>query len=97
MIWLIKFCLSHKTACKFTQNLRTDYFHKPIHRNKIQIFNQANKCILRSNKIKVVKTIEADRNIIGRLLAISTRNGRLADFERAMKYSLAQIPLIIWN
>ena len=29
-----------------------DYFHKPINRNKTQLFNQANKWILRTNKSK---------------------------------------------
>ena len=33
----------------------------------------------------------------GRLLAISIGNGKLVDFERAMKYSLAPIPLSIRN
>ena len=40
-------------------------FHKPITRNKTQLFHQANKYILLSNKNKVVKTIEVNRNIIG--------------------------------
>ena len=56
------------------------------------MFNQANKRILLRNTKKVVKTIEINRNIIGRLLAISIRNGKLVDFERAMKYGLTPIP-----
>ena len=63
----------------------------------MQLFNQANKHILRSNTNKVVKTIKINCNIIGRFLAISIRNRKLVDFERAMKYSLAPIPLSICN
>ena len=74
-----------------------DDFHKPINRNKTQLFNQANKCILRSNNSKAVKTIKANCNVIGRLLAISIGNGKLAHFETAMEYSLAPIPLSICN
>ena len=37
------------------------------------------------------------RNIIGRLLAISIHNGKCVDFERAMKYCLAPVPLYICN
>ena len=74
-----------------------DNFHKPIIRNKTKSFNQANKCILLSNKNKVVKIIEVNQNIAERLLAISIRNGKLVDFERAMKYCLAPITLSICN
>ena len=47
------------------------------------------------NTNKIAKTIEINRNTVGRLLAI--RNGKLVDLEGAMKYSLALIPLSICN
>ena len=68
-----------------------------INRKKMQLFNQANKRILRSNTNKVVKIIKINCKIIGRFLAISIRNRKLIDFERATKYSLAPIPLSICN
>ena len=74
-----------------------DDFSKTNNRNEAKLFNQSNKCILGSNKTKVVKTIEVNRNIIGRLIVIRIDNGKLLGSERAIKYSLAPSRLSICN
>ena len=48
----------------------------------------------RSGKLKAV---EINRNIIGKLLALSARSERLIDFQKALSYPLCSVPLSLAN
>ena len=50
--------------------------------------------ITKSNKSK---TMEVNRDILGKLLSISIRKGRVVDFEKALEYPLSTVPLNIPN
>ena len=67
-------------------------FHNPIRRKKILLFGQNNKraTIAKNNKSK---TIEVNRDILAKLLSISVHKERMIDFEIALQYPLATVPL----
>ena len=71
-------------------------FQTPIQRKKILLFGECKKhtTITKSNKSK---TMEVNRDILGKLLSISIRKGRIVDFEKASEYSLSTVPLNISN
>ena len=71
-------------------------FHTPIQRKKILLFGECKKgtTITKSNKSK---TMEVNRDILGKLLSISIRKGRVVDFEKALEYLLSTVPLNIFN
>ena len=65
-------------------------FHDPITRNKIPTF-QAPKVKLSTNK--ATKVIDANRNIIGKLITLTAKTLRPIDFEEAFCYPLYGVPL----
>ena len=63
-----------------------------LHRLKIQLFSHTGK------KVEVVingkaKTIEANGNVISRLLALSSKLNRKIDMQAALKFPLSAVPL----
>ena len=70
--------------------------HNPIKREKIQLFKNTGKTVVvKSENKKLV--VEVNRNILGKLLAFSTKTGRQIDFERALTYPLSPMPLSLAN
>ena len=70
--------------------------HDPRKREKIQLFKNTGKTVVvKSENKKLV--FEVNRNILGKLLAFSTKTGRQIDFERALTYPLSPIPLSLAN
>ncbi len=58
-------------------------FHEPIKRQKLVLFdNSLKKTTIKRNN--VVKTIKINRNILGKLLVISTKRERAINFELAL-------------
>ena len=70
----------------------TKPFHDPIRRNKIPTF-QPPKVKLSTSR--VTKVIDANRNIIGRLLSISAKMKLPIDFSKALTYPLYGVPLCL--
>lgn len=69
---------------------KTKLFHDPLPRNKIPTFLSNPITIKKDNKIKIV---EANRNILGKLLSLSTKHERPIDLEAVMAYPLYPVPL----
>ena len=65
-------------------------FHDPIPRNKIPTFQTP---LMKISSSKKTNVIEANRNIIAKLLSISTKYKRPIDFEDALRYPLFSVPL----
>ena len=66
-------------------------FHDPIKRNHTKGFNLKNKKTRMKNK----KSVDVNRDILARLLYISTKKGKTIDFEKALRYPLSEVPLSI--
>eukprot|EP00794_Sanderia_malayensis_P002284 gene2284-2627_t len=67
-------------------------FHEPIKRQKSFLFSNCGKKI----EIKVngkSKVVEANRDVLGKLLAASTKHERTIDFKKALEYPLTSVPL----
>ena len=71
-------------------------FHDPIPRKKVTLFSQLSKSV-KLQKGDSTKTVEVNRNIIGKLLSISANASKPINFETALQYSLSPIPLSIAN
>ena len=69
-------------------------FYAPIPRVKVPSFN-LNKVKVVTNK--EVKVIEANRNILGRLLSLSTKHNRVIGLESVLTYPLYPVPLSLAN
>ena len=65
-------------------------FHDPISRNKIPTFQSPK---IKVSSCKGTKVIDANRNIIGKLLAISAKFQKPIDFANVLKYPLFAVPL----
>ena len=69
-------------------------FHRPIKRKKVPSFKSSkNKITLK--KDNKVRELDANKNIIGKLLSLSIKANRLISFEEALKYSLYTVPLCL--
>ena len=71
-------------------------FHDPIKKTKITVFKDMMKLTKVSNNGKPA-VIEANRNILGKLLAISAKHEHSIDFEIALSYPLTATPLSLSN
>ena len=71
-------------------------FHDPISRNKFKLFKDIGKK-LSITKINTTKVIEANRNVLGTLLACTAKYEKPLDFEKVLSYPLAPVPLSIAN
>ena len=64
-------------------------------KNKVTLFSQvSSKSISKNGKIM---TIEVNRNIIGKLLALSAKTGKYKDFEAALTFPLTPTPISLAN
>ena len=71
--------------------LSTDIsYHDVIRRNKVSMFH-TKKGIFK--KGKTIKVINANRDIIGMLLILSTKHNKPIDLEGAVTYPLFSLPL----
>ena len=70
-------------------------FHDPIKKTKLTLFSNASSTKIKKNG--KVTSIEVNRNIIGKLLAMSLKTGKQIDFEAALSFPLTQIPLSLAN
>ena len=70
-------------------------FQDPIRRNRLRLFKDSSKKIM-SKKDNTVKTIEANRTILGTLLACSFKLQKIVDFEKAC-FPLSPAPLSLAN
>ena len=71
----------------------SESFHEPIHRCKISTFKvMANKTTTSNNK-----SIEVNRDILGRLLSISLKESKTTDFVKALHCPLCEVPLSLAN
>ena len=68
-------------------------FNDPIPRVKVPNFHQTQVKIPKANK--QLKVVEANRNIIGRLLSLSTKSSQPINLEAALTYLLFPVPLQI--
>ena len=75
---------------------QTKCFHAPISRTNIKGFKH-NKMKVKLTKSKVCKSLEINRDILGKLLALSSKSGKPIDFEKALEYPLSPIPLSLCN
>ena len=68
-------------------------FHEPIKRNPKLGFKSLNKKTVLKNK----KSVEANRDMLAKLLAICIKQERKTDFQKALTYPLAEVPLALCN
>ena len=68
-------------------------FHDAIKRERILNFNSAVKKTVTKSKQRV----DVNRDILGKLLSVSVKQGRTVDFEKALKYPLGEVPLSLCN
>ena len=71
-------------------------FHDPIKKTKITMFKDMTKSTKMANNGKSA-VIDANRNILGKLLAISAKHEKRIDFEVALSYTLSTTPLSLPN
>ena len=71
-------------------------FHSPIKRVNLKLFKSTSRRVTAKSSTKA-KCIEANRNILGALLAISGKNERVVDFDVALRYPLCPVPLSLAN
>ena len=96
------FVLSQKRGkeCKKVENERFDNnhksFHEPIKRLKLKTWKSSETKIMVSKNEKNA-SIEINRNIIGKLLALSAKTDKVIDFKKALELSLAPVPLSLAN
>ena len=87
---------AYESFCKFRIDSKEIDFHAPISRLNLKLFKHTgNKVTIKSSTKS--KCIEANRNVLGTLLAISCRNERAIDFETALKFPLCSVPLSLAN
>ena len=69
-------------------------FNNPIKRNinKTKLTSKKETKLCRGNKIK---SVEINRNILGKLVSYSAISGKVVDYSAALKYPLSPIPLSI--
>ena len=70
-------------------------FNDPIPRVKVPNFHQTQVKIPKANK--QLKVVEANRNIIGHLLSLSTKSSQPINLEAALTYPLFPVPLSLAN
>ena len=85
-----------KTFTKEYISSNVKSFHDPIRRNKITLFKQTSKSVTVSRNGKT-SIVEVNRNIIGKLLAISAKRSKAVDFEVSLCYPLTSTPLSLSN
>ena len=78
---------------KFVKTQINESFNEPIHQCKISTFKVMAKKTTTSNK----KSIEVNRDILGRLLSISLKESKTIDFVKALHYPLCEAPLRLVN
>lgn len=71
-------------------------FHEPITRNKVHLFSSTNKQVELKGGTRT-KTVEANRDMLGKILALSAKTGRVVNFECALEYPLCAAPLSLAN
>ena len=71
-------------------------FHSPIPRKKLQLFKSSSINIQKPTESKI-KTVSLNRNMIGKLLSLSTTFGKPIDLKEALCFPLSPIPLSIAN
>ncbi len=71
-------------------------FHDPTQKKKITMFKDMTKSTKVANNGKSA-VIDANRNILGKLLAISAKHKKSIDFEVALSYPLSTTPLSLSN
>ena len=59
-------------------------FHDPIPRNKVLLFSSTNKHVELRGGART-KMVEANRDMLGKILALSAKTGRMVTFERALE------------
>ena len=71
-------------------------FHDSIKRQNLFLFESSlnTKKITRNN---ITKTIEVNRNILGKLIALSAKSGKPINFPHALMHPLCTIPLSVAN
>jgi len=67
-------------------------FHEPIRKKKIPTFFTPK---IKVSTAKSESVIEANRNIIGKLLSIGAKTEQLIDFQKALNFSLYTVPLCL--
>ena len=68
-------------------------FHDPIKRVKVSNFSSAVKKTTMKNK----KSVDVNRDILGKLLSTSVKLGKTVDFEKALKCPLGEVLLSLCN
>ena len=62
----------------------------------VKLFASMNRKVNIQNRSQV-KTIETNRNVLGSLLSLSAKTGKVIDFEEALKHPLSSVPLSLAN
>ena len=70
-------------------------FHDPIPRHKLHLFSTNEEGEIKGNLL--LKRTEVNRDVLGTLLAISTRTNRVVNFEHALRYPMCAVPLSLAN
>ena len=68
--------------------------HDPITRQKSTVFKNSGKKVTIKVENKQ-QDVEANRNILAKLLAYSAKTGKVIDFEKALRYPLYPVPLCL--
>ena len=70
--------------------------HDKLPRLKVKLFKQCSQKVMVKKNGKM-KTVEANHNIISKLLAASAKTQQVIDFESALQFPLSSVPLNIAN
>lgn len=71
-------------------------FHDSISRHKLQLFSSTSKQVEVRGDARI-KAVEVNRDMLGTILALSAKTGRVVNFEYALEYPLCAVPLSLAN
>eukprot|EP00794_Sanderia_malayensis_P010438 gene10438-biopygen7613 len=71
-------------------------FHSRIKRMNLKLFKSTSRNVVAKSSTQC-KSVEANRNILGTLLAVSEKGGRVVDFDVALRYPLCAVPRSLVN
>lgn len=82
----------HDAFIKTRLHKREVPLHDPIKRNNIKGFRSST-----NRKVKEKNAAEVNRDILARLLYLSSKASKVIDFEKALTYPLSDVPLSLCN
>ena len=74
----------------------TEFVKKRLYTNE-RLFHEPFKSLNKKTVLKNKKSVEANRDMLAKLLAICIKQERKIDFQKALTYPLAEVPLALCN